>query len=203
MHNYDHEYFFVQKMDDDRLPSLTPDKNTVARHYSFEPQPNGSAPFVFFDGGSDYARKLGIVPRKDIPDILFDGADLVVRNHIRDALVALNLPGLHIHPAVFIDAYKNWHEDYWFLAFPECLDCWDRELSYFEQEPIRLGGFALHSVYTYVLDANVLDKTPLSQRMLFKMGGTQDPYIVCHEKIAAIFRGNGPSGAKLVNIPDH
>jgi hypothetical protein len=200
---YDQQYFFIRKTDDDRLPSLTPDENTVDRHYSFETQPVGSAPFMFFDGGADYARKLGIVPGTEIPDVLFDGADLVVRSHIRDALLALNLPGLHIHPAVFVDAYENWHEDYWYLAFPDSLDCWDRELSYFEEEPIRLGGFTLYSVYTYVLDAAVLDKTPLGQRLLFKMGSTQDGFIVCHQDIAAIFRGNGQSGARLVGIPDY
>lgn len=201
--DYDQQYCFVKMADDDRLPSLTADEETVDRHYSFEPQPVGSAPFMFFDGGADYARKLGIVPLRELPDILFDGADLLVRNHIRDALIALDLPGLHIHPAVIIDAYKNWHEDYWFLAFPERLDCWHRELSSFEEEPIRLGGFTLHSVYIYALDAVVLDKIPLSQRLLFKMGSTQDGFIVCHQDIAAIFRGNGQSGAKLVSIPDY
>lgn len=201
--DYDREYYFIQRVDDDRLPSLTPDEDTVSRYYSFEPQPNGSAPFMFFDGGSDYARKLGIVRGKEIPDILFDGNDLLVRSHLRDALIALDLPGLHIHPAVFIDSYQTCHEDYWFLAFSERLDCWDRELSYFEEEPIRLGGFALHSVYTYALDAAVLDKIHLSQRLLFKMGGTQDAHIVCHQDLAAIFRGNGQTGAKLVGIADH
>ncbi|MTV40781.1 hypothetical protein [Duganella radicis] len=167
----DLEYYFIQKQGDDRLPSLTPDENTVNRNYSFEPQPNGSAPFMFSDGGSDYARKLGIVPFKELPDILFDGSNLLVRNHIRGALLALDLPGVHIHPAVFVDAYKNWHEDYWFLAFPERLDCWDRKLSDFEDEPLELGGFKLHGVYTYVLDAAVLDSIPLHQRLLFKMEG--------------------------------
>jgi len=203
MHKYDPDYFFIQQKDDDRLPSLTPDENTVDRNYTFEPQPSGSAPFMFFDGGAEYDRKLGIVPLKELPDILFDGDDLLVRSHIRDRLIALDLPGVHLHPAVFIDSYKNWHEDYWFLAFPERLDCWDRDLSDFEQEPLELGGFRLHSVYAYALDAAVLDKIPLRQRLLFKMGGTQDAFIVCHRDLAAIFRGNGDSGAKLVSIPDH
>lgn len=203
MKNYDQEYFFIRKKDDDTLPSVTADENTVDRNYSFEPQPYGSAPFMFFDGGADYARKLGIVPSKEIPDILFNGTDLLVRNHIRDALIALDPPGLHIHPAVFVDAYKNWHEDYWYLAFPERFDCWDRKLSHFEDDPLELGGFKLYSIYTYALDAAVLDQIPLNQRLLFKMGGTLDAFIVCHQDIAAIFRGNGNSGARLVSIPDY
>jgi hypothetical protein len=33
----DQEYFFIQKKDDDTLPSLTPDENTVDRHYCVSP----------------------------------------------------------------------------------------------------------------------------------------------------------------------
>ncbi|NVM79947.1 hypothetical protein FHW83_005789 [Duganella sp. SG902] len=157
----------------------------------------------FFDGGADYARKLGIAPLKELPDILFDGADLLVRSHICEALVALDLPALYLHLAVFIDAYKNCHEDYWFLTFPERFDCWDREKSDFEDEPVELGGFRLYGVYTYALDAAVLDNIPLNQRLLFKMGGVLGAYIVCHQDIAAIFRGDGESGARLVSIPDY
>jgi hypothetical protein len=43
----DQEYFLIQKKDDDTLPSLTPDENTVDRHYSFEPQPYRAAPLMF------------------------------------------------------------------------------------------------------------------------------------------------------------
>jgi hypothetical protein len=203
MKNHDKEYFFIRKKDDDSLPSVTADENTVSRNYSFEPQPGGSAPFMFFDGGADYARKLGIVPSKEIPDILLNGSDLLVRNHIREKLVALDLPGLYIHPAVFIDAYENWHEDYWYLAFPDRFDCWDRNLSDFENDPIELGGFKLYSIYSYSLDAAILEKVPLGERMLFKMGGTLDAYIVCHQDIAAVFRSNGNSGAQLVAISDY
>jgi hypothetical protein len=203
MNDYDRQYYFVQEADNEWLPSLTPDENTVDRHYSFEPQPSGSAPFIFFDGGADYDRKLGIVSLRELPDILFDGFNLLVRSHIRTALMALDLPCVHMHPAVFVDAYQTKHEGYWFLAFPERLDCWDRSVSDFEDEPLELGGFKLYSIYTYSLDAAVLDRIPLRQRRLFKMGGVLAAYIVCHEDIAAIFRGNGDSGAKLVAIPDY
>lgn len=199
----DQEYFFIQKKDDDTLPSLTPDENTVDRHYSFEPQPYGAAPFMFSDGACEYARKLGIVPGTDIPDILFAGTDLVVRKHIRDLLIALDLPGVYMHPAVFVDAYDRRHDDYWFVAIPERLSCWDRQLSEFEDEPLELGGFTLYSVYSYSLDAAVLDKIPLHHRLLFKMGDTLAAWFVCHQDIAEIFRGNGERGAKLVAIKDY
>lgn len=203
MQNYDDDYYFIQQKDDDRLPVLTADENTVARNYTFELQSVGAAPFVFFNGAKDYQKKLGVSTLRDLPDILFAGNNLVVCTHIRDSLVALDLPGVFIHPAVFIDDDGRWHEDYWYLTFPQRFDCWDREKSDYEEQPLELGGFKLHSVYTYALDSAVLDRIPLNERLLFKMGGTQDAFIVCHQDIASIFRGNGESGAKLVSIPDY
>lgn len=64
-----------------------------------------------------------------------------------------------MHPSVFIDDRGHWHEDYWFLIFPTQFDCWDREESDYEEEPLELGGYLLHSVYTYRLNSDLLDKT--------------------------------------------
>lgn len=202
MHDYDDDYYFIQKADDERLPSLTANEDTVDRNYSFEVQMIGSPPFVFFNGAKEYNKKLGTASLKNPPDILFDGTNLVVRTRIRDSLVDMNLAGIFIHPAIYIDDKDNWHEDYWFLAFPERFDCWDREKSDFVQRPLELGGFKLHSVYTYSLNSALLDATPLEQRLLFKMGGTQDAFIVCHRSIARVFAEEADKGAKLVPISD-
>jgi hypothetical protein len=56
----------------------------------------------------------------------------------------------------------------------------------------------LQSLCEYVFDKNVLDNTPLAQRLLFKMGGTVGAFVFCHESIAGIFRRETPSGARLV-----
>jgi hypothetical protein len=53
------------------------------------------------------------------------------------------------------------------------------------------------------LDVTILDKIPLSKRLLFKLGGALEAFIVCHKDIAAIFRSNGESGARLVAISDY
>ncbi|MYN20594.1 hypothetical protein GTP81_28020 [Rugamonas sp. FT107W] len=202
MNNYDDEYFFIQKSDGHGFPSLTPNEDTVERKYSFEIQSNDLSPFVFFNGAKDYLRKIGVTAVKSPPEILFDGTDLVVTSAIREKLVDMNIPGLYIHPTVYIGDDGSWHEDYWFLSFPIRFDCWDREKSDFSDTVLDLGGFKLHSVYTYSLDAKLLNDTPLEQRLLFKLGGTLDAYIVCHKSIARLFRGNGANGAKLVRIAD-
>jgi len=105
-----------------------------------------------------------------------------------------------MHPSVFVDKRKKWHEDYWYLCFTQQLDCWDRDASEYEDEPLEMGGFELYSVYSYSLDEQVLDRIPLQNRQIFKMGSTQDGYIFCHKSLAHLFRGTD-CGVELVAVP--
>ena len=89
------------------------------------------------------------------------------------------------------------------MTFTERFDCWDRQHSTYEAEPLEMGGFKLHSVYTYSLNEELLDKTPLEQRLLFKMGGSLDAFVVCHQKLLGLFRGDGKNGAKLTPIHEY
>ncbi|NVM79945.1 hypothetical protein FHW83_005787 [Duganella sp. SG902] len=199
----DNEYYFIRKPDDDRLPFLVPDENTEDRCFRFEPQPQGSPPLVFHNGWRDLQRKNKIVGVT--PDILFAGADLVVRDAIRERLLEHRIPSMHMHPVVYIDNAGQWHEDFWYLTFADRFDCWDRTTSEFDEEspPIRLGGFQLQEVYTYCLDEELMRQTPLDNRRLFKMGGDLNAFVVCHSSLSHIFRGNGTSGASLMAIADY
>lgn len=197
------EYFFIRKPDDDRLPLLEPDSNTEDRRFRFAQQPMGSPPLVFNNAWKDRNRskKLSGIT----PDILFSGADLVVRTAIRERLLDYSIPSLHMHPVVYIDNQEKWHEDFWYLTFSDRFDCWNRTTSEYDEEgpPVRLGGFELHEVFSYKLDENLFDKDMPDSQLLFKMGGDLDGFIVCHSSLANIFRGNGKSGAILMKISDY
>lgn len=203
MQNYDDDYYFIRKDDDDCLPSLTATEETVERGYTYQPQPAGSAPLVFFNGAKEHDRRMGIKPITDVPDILFNGSFLVVRAHIRNELIRLDVPSLHTHPAIFFGDDDQLHQDYWFLAFSERFDCWDRERSEYEGEALELGGFKLHSVYTYSLNSELLDSVPLANRLFFQMGGTQDAFMVCHRTVARLFGSNTGNGVRLQLIKDY
>lgn len=74
--------------------------------------------------------------------MLFDGATFIVEDDIRLALLALELPTINIHPAVYIDTSGQWNEDYWYVAFHDFIACIDRARS-------RLSG--LRSAFASVL----------------------------------------------------
>lgn len=202
MSEYDNEYFFIEKpKESPQFPSLVPDTNTEDLNFRFEAMPFGSPPLVFYNGWREKRRKDRI---KEVPaDVLFEGSNLVVHTKIREELLGLEIPHLSMHPAVFIDKDDKWHEDYWYMCFTQQFDCWDRDNSTFEDEPVEMGGMKLFSVYTYSLNKKLLDETPLPERLLFKMGGTQDGYVVCHQSIVRIFRRDGTSGATLTPVADY
>lgn len=206
MNAYDSQYYIIHKPKGrDDLPFLSPDENTENRNFNFEKQLVGSPPLVFENGSKEYNTKRDVKSVKVLPDILFSGTDLVIRSHIREKLLNYNFPHMHMHPTVYIHDNGKWHEDYWYMTFTEEFDCWSRENSDYEQDdpPIRLGGFELYQVYNYSLNEELLDKVPLEQRLLFKMGGSLDAFIICHQKLLGLFQGDGKNGAKLTPIHEY
>lgn len=201
MSDYDNQYYFIRKPKKEaKFPFLVPDTNTESRRYRFERQPLESPPLVFGNGNNDVNRRTGIV--SVTPDILFAGADLVVRSSVRDQLLAYDIPNLSMHPAVYIDDNDVRHDDYFYLTFTEDFDCWDRTTSeYDDEDPIDSDDEELVEVYSYRLNGTLLDSTPLAQRRLFKMGDDLNGYPCCHEELRPVF-DRVHSGAWLVRLSD-
>ncbi|GGC08015.1 hypothetical protein [Pseudoduganella buxea] len=202
MTDYDNEYYFI-RMDDNResLPYLRPDTNTNERRFRNKAPAMGSSPLIFTNALKDDFRKAGA--KAEIADILFESSNFVVRDHIRAKILEHEIPGMFLHPAVYIDDEDEWHEDYWFVGFSSRFDCWDRENSTYSSPPLQIGANEFYDMYTYSLNSKLLDATPLEDRLMFQMGGTQDAMIVCHKSLARVFRGGGQSGALLQLVSDY
>lgn len=200
MKNYNDEYYFVLKdIANVKLPELMPDVDTAGRRFRYQQQPPASPPLRFSNGFRDDFKKARI--QDQVADVLFDGSNFMVTRPIRDALLRWDIAHLVMHSAIYIDDVDHWHEDYWYLGFTTPLDCWDREHSDFEDDPMVIGQSVRYAVYSYVLNHDVLEKTPLSERLLFEMGGTTDGRIVCHQSLVHLF--NGPaSGTRVVRVVD-
>lgn len=185
--DYDRQYFILCQPDDDRLPFLVPDERTQDRSYRFEKQAVRSAPLIFSNAWTEQNRNDRIVAIT--PKVLFEGNNVVVHSDIHEKLIKLDLPGVHMHPSVYVDDVGARHEGYWYLTFLLRFDCWDRDTSHFETDdpPVELGGEKLYQVYTYGLNTKLLDRTSLRDRLLFKMGGTIDAFVVCHASLRPLF----------------
>lgn len=201
MSDYEQQYYILTRPNKDNIPYLTPDMNTAAREFSYERQPVGSPPLVFINGWKD--RNLAEGVKDSVKPILFHGTDLVVNTAIRDSLLEFTVPDMHMHPAIYIDDRNDWHEDYWYLTFTKLFDCWDRSKSETSPAYSKAKHDKDYEVIVYEFDKDLLDKTPLENRLLFKMGGTRTAPVFCHESIAGIFRRDLPNGAKLTLVADY
>lgn len=208
MSQLDKEYYFlVQPRDDDQdvdvLPFLVPDETTAKLPYQYAVIPVGSKPLVFVNGEKEANLKYGVSVVKTPPPVLFAGNHPLVDAKLREKLLRLEIPNVALQPAIFIDDWGQWHEDYWYLTFIERLDCWSRTDSDFEQSepPLELGGFELHQVYRFSLDDLVLGKVDERRRLLFQMGGAQEGFVVAHQSVAALFART--VGVQVLGIPDY
>lgn len=200
---YDQQYYFLRSADNDSHPILTPDKNTEDRTFRFEAQPLSSPPLIFFNGAKDYQQKMNI-PRIEIPpEILFDGGNILIPSRIRESLLDIDIPNLDMHPAVYIHDDGKWYEDYWYMTFTEEFDCWDRANSAYEDEPMEIGGFTLYNIYKYSLNQEIIDKTEIKNKLLFKMGGSLDAFIVCDKSLSNLFPDDEKNGMKLLLVSDY
>ncbi len=203
MKNYDEQYYFLQSVDDDSHPVLTPNASTKDRSFRFEKQPFGSPPFVFLNGAKDHQQKMNIPVIEEPPEILFDGDNILVPSRIREALLMLDISNLNMHPAIYIHDDGKWYENYWYMTFTEEFDCWDRSSSIYEDGPMEIGGFTLFNIYKYSLNKEVFDKSKIESRLLFKMGGSLNAFIVCEKSLASLFPDDEKSGMKLILVSDY
>ncbi|MDW5419186.1 hypothetical protein R6242_21670 [Iodobacter sp. CM08] len=199
MSTYNKEYYFILELNNKSMPILSPDEDTAEKPYTTQQLPLGTKPLIFENGRLDRQRAKNITPVSPPPNILFSGSNIVVKDNIREKLMLLDIENLAIQPSIYIDHKDHWHENYWFLTFTDRFDCWDRDKSTYDPDPLDQLGPPRYEIYTYSLNDDLLEKTPLKSRLIFKMGGTTEGNIVVHKSLAGLFN---TSGAVLVPISD-
>lgn len=203
MTDFDKEYYFLSHGTDEGTPSPSPFYETDEREYWKKPMAQDSVPLAFFNSGKRYNRKRSIKPMPAPPDVMFERDNLIVRKHLRDALLERKVAGIFTHPAWYVHDDKTLHDDYHYIGFHQKFDCWDRDLSeHSGQDEDADPTDRELNVWTFRLNAQVLARTPLNQRLLFVMGGCFLPQVVCHESLLPLFLGGENSGIRASRVDD-
>ncbi|WP_432721151.1 hypothetical protein R0381_002672 [Jeongeupia wiesaeckerbachi] len=78
MSKYNNDYYFLFRETDERIPLMTADEETVSRKYAYQAALVGEKPFVFHNGSIDWQKANKTKPLSVPPDVLFNGADVLV-----------------------------------------------------------------------------------------------------------------------------
>ena len=60
----------------------------------------------------------------------------------------------------------------------------------------------IYQVFEYRLNRELLDATPLRERLLFKLGSSLDAFIVCHVSLHWLFKGEN-ARVRLQPVADY
>lgn len=198
---YNDQYYFIRKVKlKDTVPSLRADDTTSHRDYATDALPPGP-PLVFHNVWKERNREEKV--KEQVGDILFEGANILVRTPIRERLLEHELAFVHLYPAIYIDDQDKWREDYWYVTFTRRFDCWSRKTSEYEGPPVNLDGTDQYEVDKFDLDTQLLDKTPLSERRLFKMGGTIRGFVTVHQSLMKAFQTSNLVGCEFVRVSEY
>ncbi|MGW8390237.1 hypothetical protein [Pseudoduganella sp. HUAS MS19] len=204
MTSFEKQYYFLKRGDHETLPYPTAFHETCEREYWKAPLLTGSAPLAFYNGEKRDNRNEGIEPLPAPPDVMFERGNIIVRNHVRDALLERKVAGLFMHPVWWVHEDKSLHDDFCYIGFREKFDCWDRELSEHSGQDEDADPDDLEpSVWSFRLNAKLLEQTPLNERLLFVMGGCFTRHLVCHESILPLFNGGENSGTHATLVADY
>lgn len=200
---FEKEYYFLRRGRNASLPYPTAFHETHEREYWRGKVAPDSAPLAFYNGEKRGHRKEGIKPMLVPPDVMYDAGNLIVRNHVREALLERKVTGLSMHPAWWVHDDKSLYEDYCYVGFQKKFDCWDRELSeHSGQEEDADPTDPEPIVSSFCLNTQLLERTPLHERLLFVMGGCFAGDLVCHESILQLLQGGEHSGIRATLIAD-
>ncbi|WP_104041389.1 imm11 family protein [Vibrio hyugaensis] len=166
--NYNNEYWILCPSFQDEKFHVVPSEETGLRRFHAQELVDEENRAIFI---SD---ECGLVASP--PTILHCKPSLIIHSSIKELFKMVY--GGKLFPAI-VETPDGNMMDYYLVNVFELLDCWDRDKSAFKQKDPEY----FPRVYEYSLDACVLNQIKESERLVFKMGGTDLSPMVVHEKI--------------------
>lgn len=192
-------YYIIMEVDCPEHPTLTPDDKTAERSITYK-KLEFTSPLVFLNGFRK--ENLRNRTREKIADVLFGGAEVLIKSHIKEAIEPFGFANLQFYPAIYIDNDDHRHDDYWFVNIFKKLECLDTENSEFEPPEDMNDPYDHYDVRRYVLSEEALSRTPVDERLLFKISRTTIGYTLMNQRIVDVFCNLNATGIRYFNIDD-
>ena len=135
------------------------------------------------------------VPRNPVMADYLKGAESFFTTRIADVITKLNIEGVKLIETKWAGKQKNLTEKYFCLNVTNKIEAMDKEKSDYEYE------FRIYSIYKFVLDKEALKKTPLENRLIFKLREALSR-VVFHKSVVDAIMAENPTGVQFRPIEE-
>lgn len=180
------EYFYFEEVEVEGAPSIAATLDSPSVLHLRKPiDPN--IKLIFGD-------VWGLPSKIVMPDYLTSPKSIFSQK-VYDALAPLNIPTIQLlKSSIYID--DTWYNDYWTLHNYTRILCID-----YEQTNGKLV-FPVIDGEKIVVDAKVLSKIPLKERLIFRFKDA-DSIEVIHESVVQEIMSVKPTGIKFISLLDY
>jgi len=197
IHPDDQYYLIFAEDDDDDAVYLMPDEHTAERKFRIQPLLPGR-PLVFKNG---FPESYASGEKEKLTDIMFEGKNVMVTDRVYQLLIQYETIGADYYPAMYRDISGNLHEGYWYVKFLEALNVCDMKRSTYDDEfnDEETGEPILD---TFALDPTKLAAIPEEHRLIFELGGIQNPCFLVHERLKTKLQAMNVTGVVYFLVRD-
>lgn len=133
-----------------------------------------------------------------IMDMHGDGVIELVSDRIYNVLSPLNICGIQLLPATYLDPKsKTVYDKFFFLHIHNYIKCLDLE----KTDIVGDADFIL-AINRIVLDENILSNIPLADRLVFRLEEDR-PFQLFHKSIVDKIMEVNPTGLRFVKVEDY
>jgi len=200
MTNYNEQYYILFGDTSNGASHLRPLQKTADRSFTYKQLNLSGGPAFFENAFSEEDTKAGI--KHPILDVMDAAGWFLFSNRLYQQMATLEIKGMQLFPAVFINDDKKYYEDYFLTNFYEKLDCLDVDKSIIRSKSESRDNIYYNAKKIY-LSTEVLDKIPEEQRLIFKIDKIRPAYIIVHQKIKDIIEQENATGAKFYRIDQY
>ena len=198
MSNYEAQYYMVDEVYNDETLYLKSTKNTGRRDYSFKKMNFGEEPLFFENAYKDEDLKRKVT--RPIKTAHMNITKVIVNDKIKKRLENFKVRNFQLFPSVIIDDQEQYHEGYWFFNIYNKLEVLDFEKSEIRRyKPER----EFHNVEKFALRADVLDKIPEEERLIFRINGLDRLLTFVHQKVVDIFEEEGVETLNFYKLSEY
>ncbi|MFV0396155.1 MAG: imm11 family protein [Coprobacillaceae bacterium] len=192
MKNYNEEYFYLTR-EGDNYPLLSYVTNNFGEGDKVIPLDEKQMRIVVFTTPE--------VENPELADFHYIKQHVsIISERLKKVLESQSLKDVQFLPTIVRDYEGNDYTGFYILHVYNTVECMDRERSEWEEDPFSEIEGEVGIIGKLVLDSELLEKTPLDQRLVF-VAEEERTHLLFHESIVRKILEINPTGLAFNHLP--